>query len=601
MASKSTKDYCEDSRSRVDDLFESTDDIMNRKPSLSIYGEKFTFDQLQSAMFEQSPFIMTKEVSSCINLNSITKSDIVLFENTLEQIIPRANEPCLIQWFCAKKFEEVAFFDSAVKNNKLLPPRMVIDVGQVPPNSSVRINTGYIFKIPSKVEMLDTKDGRIVPTGYKKQWPFVILPQIVCEHEGFIPTVYARDPEDTGMFTINFTTQSGMVGKLRVVLKAFRVVSARDKVRVTESEQHNSAVFKPKDQNVGRLVYNPKPKIVFESMRCEKDDNRVFFKTYDSTQKIKRVFEKQQVCIENLNTLIVSRKREWHDSGLVTLSGVFVPSYTKSGVNYLAPKVATGSEYNANTHCLCFVDCRLNLFSARVSNCSDVKIINGAFCDTDSYGDVSKAVRKIILSMNGLSVGVRHCTNIVSRHPDLPLDRLILLLDYHKTVLECDDQLKEKCLKSDEAMYNSKPSHAEAYSVTLYRSFRFLVAVYFASRFTDSQIEELKLSKNGNNVKTGRTGSTSRHGDSLQLDVGSDVMVGTGHDSVEQPQLHDVEVPSHSDHNHIASLRKELVEKGNENFDGVAEVIALQSLKRKTNVDLTTLLNDASEKIVKYE
>lgn len=508
MATKTRKEYCEDSRSRVDELFESTDDIVNRKMSLTIYGEKFTFDELQAAMLYRPPFIKTKEVSSRVDLTSITKNDVDAVRNALEQTIPRTNEPCLMQWVCAKKFKEVAFFDSEMKSGKLFPPRMSIDVGTVAPNSSVRVNTGYVLKMPSKVEMLDVKDGKIVKTGYRKQPSFVVVPHIVCEHDGFIPTVYARDPEDTGLFTVNFTTTSGVVGKLRVVFKAYRVVSARNQVSIVDSEQSASTVFKPKDQNVGRLVNNPKPKIVYESMRYEEVGNRVLFKTYDSTQKTLRVFPKQQLCVERLTTLIVSRKREWDNDKLVTLSGVFVPGADCC----VAPKVAKGSEYNANTHCLAFVDCRLNLFSARVTERSDVKVVNGAFCDTDAYADVSKAIRKIISALNGLGVGVAHCKNIASRRTDLPLDRLIRLMDYHKTVLESDDQLKDKCFKSDKDMYDSKPSHAEAYSVDLYRAFRTLVSVYFASRFSAAQIEELKLSKNS--TETAATaGPSDTHSD----------------------------------------------------------------------------------------
>lgn len=491
MATKNRKEFGEDTRSRVDELFESIDDMVNRKMNLTIYGETFTFDRLQAAMFEQPPFIKTNEVSSRIDLTSITKQDVESVRNSLEHAIPRTNDSCLIEWVCAKKFNEVVFFDSEMKNGKLFPPRMSIDVGTVAPNSSVRINTGYVFKMPSRAATLGVKDGKITVTGFGKQPSFVIIPHIVCDHDGFIPTIYARDPEDAGLFTINFTTSSGLVGKLRVVLKAYRVVSARNQVSIVDSEQSTSTVFKPKDQNVGRLVNNPKPKIIYESMRYETDGNKVLFKTYDSTQKTLKTFEKQQLCIERLTTLIVSRKREWNNSGLVSLSGVFVPSGA-----CIAPKVAKGSQYNTNTHCLTFVDCRLNLFSTQTTECNDIKVVNGAFCDTDSYSEVSKAIRKVVASLNGLSVGVAHCKNIASRRPDLPLDRLIRLMDYHKSVLESDDQLKDKCFKSDKGMYDCKPSHTEAYSVSLYRAFRTLVAVYFASRFTAAQIEDLKVSKN---------------------------------------------------------------------------------------------------------
>ena len=166
-------------------------------------------------------------MSSRVDLTSITKQNVDGVRNSLEQLIPRTNVPCLMQWVCVKKFKEVVFSDSELKGGKLFPPRMSIDVGTVAPNSSVRINTGYVFKMPSKGVMLDVKDGKIVKIGYQKQPSFVIIPYIICEHDGFIPTIYPRDPEDTGLFTINFTTLTGMVGKLRVVFKAYRVVSPR--------------------------------------------------------------------------------------------------------------------------------------------------------------------------------------------------------------------------------------------------------------------------------------------------------------------------------------------------------------------------------------
>lgn len=503
MTSKTRREYCEDSRSRIDELFESTEDIVNRNMSLTIYGEKLTFDQLQNVMIDQPPFIKTKEVSSRVDLTSITKQNVDGIRNSLEQMIPRTSVPCLMQWVCVKKFKEVAFSDSEMKGGKLFPPRMSIDVGTVAPNSSVRINTGYVFKMPSKGVMLDVKDGKIVKIGYQKQPSFVIIPYIICEHDGFIPTIYARDPEDTGLFTINFTTLTGIVGKLRVVFKAYRVVSPRNQVGIVDSEQSSSTVFKPKDQNTGRLVNNPKPKIIYESMRYEKDGNKVLFKTYDSTQKTLKVFTKQQLCIERLTTLIVSRKREWDNSRLVSLTGMFVPSGDTA--DYIVPMVATGSEYNTNSHCLTFVDCRLNLFSTRVTDRSDVKVLNGAFCDAESYTVVCKAIRQLISALKGLSVGVAHCKTIASRRPDLPLERLIRLIDFHKSVVETDDLLKEKCFKSDKDMYDSKPSHGDAYSVILYRAFCCLVAVYFPDRFTAKQIEELKLCKIGNNTETTTT------------------------------------------------------------------------------------------------
>ena len=64
--------------------------------------------------------------------------------------------------------------------------------------------------------------------------------------------------------------------------------------------------------------------------------------------------------------------------------------------------------------------------------------------------------------------------------------------DFHKSVVETDDLLKEKCFKSDKDMYDSKPSHGDAYSVILYRAFCCLVAVYFPDPVSYTHLDVYK-------------------------------------------------------------------------------------------------------------
>lgn len=47
-------------------------------------------------------------------------------------------------------------------------------------------------------------------------------------------------------------------------------------------------------------------------MRRTEDGARTVFNTYDAAQK--KEFAKQRLCIDNVCTLMVSRKREWDHS-----------------------------------------------------------------------------------------------------------------------------------------------------------------------------------------------------------------------------------------------------------------------------------------------
>lgn len=100
--------------------------------------------------------------------------------------------------------------------------------------------------------------------------------------------------------------------------------------------------------------------------------------------------------------------------------------------DFLVPKVAKGSVFNSNTHCFAFVDSQLRLFSTRVSKWSDAKLINGAFCDTAAYKEVAKTIRKVVTLQESMALCVSQCKKIVALHSDLPVDRLIRLMDYIK-------------------------------------------------------------------------------------------------------------------------------------------------------------------------
>lgn len=354
--------------------------------------------------------------------------------------------------------------------------------------------------------MLGMKGKNIVKTGIRRNPRFVIVPQIYCANH-IVPTISARDPEDTGVFTLNFTSSTGVVGTVHVVLKAYSVVIALNAVYLVDKEQASDTVFKAKDQKFGQLVHNPKTKVNFESMRRAEDGARTVFNTYDAAQK--KEFAKQQLCIDNVCTLMVSRKRERNNKELVSLAGL-ISTHPFGDVpnNFLVSKVAKGSVFNSNTHCFAFVDSQLRMFSTRVSKWSDAKLINGAFCDTAAYKEVAKTIRKVVTLQESMALCMSRCKKIVALHSDLPVDRLIRLMDYIKGQgdhSEDYEELSRLCAMSDRDLVECRRYVCtETFSATLYRAFRALVSVYFASRFTADQLEVLRTS-----VKSSKYGDRS--------------------------------------------------------------------------------------------
>lgn len=505
----------EDQRSWLDELFEGgydECDVGRMGLTLPTGGgtERYTWDRLRAAVIDRQPFLEVRPLSADVRLSSITARDVEALRDGLDNAVPRLARPCVVQSVCVRRFGEVTYYDAEMKNGKLLPPRMVVDVGRVAPHSSVRVNTGYVFKIPAHVDMLDTGvGGTIVKTGHQKQPPFVIVPQLMCDNH-IVPTVYARDPEDTGPFTVNFSTETGEVGKVRVVLKAYRVTEPLDRVCLVDREQTSNTVFKSKDQKPGRHVINPKTKVVYESMTTVGADVAQF-RTYDPT--LKRTYDRQRLNVARVTTLAVSRKREWADPRLVTLTGLFVPARRSSPAVSVAPTVADGSDYGANTHCLVFVDYRLTLFSSPVTGGggADVKLFNGAFCDTPSYKEVAKAVRKVVACLEGLAACAYRCKKYIAdlksqSHPPVAFGTVLRVADHLQerafaNVMNDVDEMNGLCSLPDWRLstlprgYDGRRPGARrtTYSGQIYRAFSYLVSVYFAAHFTPDQIEALTI------------------------------------------------------------------------------------------------------------
>nr|AJZ73115.1 hypothetical protein [Venturia canescens] len=481
----SSEDFCEHVASRIDDLYESYDDVIQQNPRVELYGKTYSFRDVQKAMTKQM-FISVGEISPGVNADCINGANAMAIKRGFENI-PRASETCVVQWTRVEHATNVIFSDAEMKDGKFFPPRFFINVGDVAPNSSVRINTGFVLKIPRFAETRQFKDGQIVRGPLSQQPPFVIVPHITCPANDFVPCLFARDSEDTGLFTVHFTTVSGRVGTILVVLKAYRVKMPVNNVCGVGSKQ-SCKIFKPKDTELSRYVQNLGVKINFDSMSFLAGNARC--KTSQSSAVPEASFEYQQPCSSKLTTRVTSRKREWNGPNLLTLSGLY------STQNSIPPKIVCAPEVIGNTRRPTFVDARLNLFSEIGQFTADMKIIDGAFSDQQDYAQICKKMHQSIVSIQSLSAGAKACKATVKKNRSMSsLKNSLRLFDYHRgCVREDGERLAHSTEKSDCAMFKCRPARANAYSVILYSAMKYLISIYFRTDFTPRQLEELRIS-----------------------------------------------------------------------------------------------------------
>ncbi|XP_039278682.1 uncharacterized protein LOC120350205 [Nilaparvata lugens] len=147
------------------------------------------------------------------------------------------------------------------------------------------------LKLESQTIKLDDIQRKIIDQNQKfiPQPQFVILP---CFHlneqqkSDIITCVYSRDPEDTGLLTFSFTTRSGDVGDVLVVLKAFATATQiTNSFHITKSELAGAVqtIAKPRDFKNGKYTANLKIKFDAASMEVQDSSTPiVLFKTYNT-------------------------------------------------------------------------------------------------------------------------------------------------------------------------------------------------------------------------------------------------------------------------------------------------------------------------------
>lgn len=472
--------FKERKNSCLEHIFPNLEDVHTNNPSAKIHSANRRVDAktMIEELVRSQPFFAKRTKSAGLRTDKMILAGVPRFYRALDGL-RQGSYSTFIEFVRMQPFDGVKLYHSSVKNGRMMPPRMSIDIDEklykAEPGDSVRINTGYIINLPRIARERNCKDGKIVVANKAtKQQDFVVIPIVVSNSDCvIIPCVTARDPDDTGLFTVNVTVVSGKLKSLRVMFTSCLVEQNTDFVELSNPEP-NAEIFKMKDTWEGRLVKNLKMKTDFGNS-VQDEDGAVSFRTYNSIVRPPVMYEKQRLTIRDHTVLFVSRKREWFNPDLVTLGGIYDGEEPGRSVMPQVIKVGKAPPPK-NTHCLVFVSAKASLFSEEGKSTNLFKVLNGAFIDHPAYSDLTKCMRQFINSSRSLSAGYDIAKQFAKKH-DLDASKLLRLYDYHRYLIDDVKLLKEKMLKTDEELIRhpsvkSKPLSSQLKSCleTLYEN-----------------------------------------------------------------------------------------------------------------------------------
>lgn len=467
--------FNEKNRSCLEKLYPRLEDIAACNPRLDDVDAKRLFAELVAAQ----PFFAKRAKSAGVRVDKLDLAVVPRLYKAMDGM-RRGSYSAYVEFVRVREFPGVKLFHAETKNGRPMPPRMSIEldpsVHDTAPGDAVRVNTGYIVNLPRIAYERRVENGKVVTSSRPtKQQDFVVVPIVMSNADcKIVPCVTARDPDDTGLFTVNVTVVSGKLRSLRVLFNAYLVEQSTDFVELTEPEP-NVEVFKMKDTWEGRLVKNLKVKTHFDSGRVDEAARSVTFATYNSIVSPPVTYARQRLTIRGQTALFVSRKREWCNPDVATMAGLFDGEDPSRSVLPQIVKLGQAAPPK-NTHCLVFVSAKATLYSDNGKPSTLFKILNGAFNDHPAYPDLSKNVRQFIAGVRGLCTGYDAARQLAKRNPELDLGKLMRLYDYHRCLVDSGAELKQKSEMTDEEMHRSKPAARSPYSVHVLRSLETLYA-----------------------------------------------------------------------------------------------------------------------------
>lgn len=488
-----TVEFSENTSSVLAKLYETEEDIGHERAFIvdEANGSKRYASDIVTRVSRQ-PFVAIRGKTPTLDLTAIARDNATKAFAAKLDALPQCagNKSAFMELVLVEKNERVKAWNSERKNGKLFPPRMLIDLSgeTIEPGDAVRINTGYVIRVPfiAKTRTVE-KNGTVNVGARAKQPDFVVVPLVagaekkVDDTETTKPEIIVaccpRDPDDTGLLTLNFTLLSGSVSKLRVVFNAYATCRPLTSISLVHPEP-NTEIFKPKDSRNGRFVKNPKVKIHYDSLTREVDGS-ANLKTFNSLVSPPTTYERQRVNIVGQTVMFVNRKREWFNPSLICTPGIY---NHRGDDRTVVPGVYRGGDDNRqmgkNTHCMVFVEGKLPLFSEFSQDKSNLTFVNGAFSDIHMYDDIYKSMKQLIRGLQGLKQGYERCATIKTRYPELGMWDMLRLYDYHRSINDRLDELKEKIALTDEEMFESQTGRSSPYSRLVFRALKTLADIY---------------------------------------------------------------------------------------------------------------------------
>jgi nitrate reductase assembly molybdenum cofactor insertion protein NarJ len=487
---KKPKEWSDYQRSKIHLLYKDLESIGKKDVQVELCGKTYKAKDLLLVVLNSLTFISKRMIQPTIRLDSITKDQVKNLNTFLDTMQKCTTVNVTAQFYKLIDFgPKVKFWHTEFKKGVFYPARMLIDLKneEINEGESVMINTGYVIRMPMLGNMRNidrTTKTVTINKDIVKQPDFIIVPLIVCdENSHIIPSIYARDQDDTGLFTVNFTLVKGKLERLQIVFNAYLTDRPNTAVSLIDSIP-NQVIFKPKDSKNGRSVKNPKVKVHYDRMEIDDTKNYIYFPTYNVTVKPIVTYPDQKLQICNQYVLFSSRRREWFNPELVTLAGMYLKKD-----KYIKPIVLKTEEQTTNTHCISFLKSKVVMFSESPDNWlhQEFKIINGSFRYIENFEEHAKLLKQLSTCANGLALGYNMVKNVKN---NVPTDHLLKIYDYHRQLtLNSIDSLASL---SDEELFNKKIGNSSAFSVVLYKAILKLLLAYKSDELSEEQKEKIQ-------------------------------------------------------------------------------------------------------------
>lgn len=494
-------------KSKLNDCFNSHEDILQGKPRIKLTDRVYTVDDIE-------PYLRNLPICSAVRKLPVIKADAPAMNRHMQQFkkclqrLPKLDTSIVVDFVLNKRVDGVRLYREAIQKDKkgnmsLLPPRFTIDLekfrtelGDDISNTGVRINTGYIITIPKMTMTRKMENCKIICTNtFGIQHEVVLLPLIMKQpYDDIVPTVFGRDPDDTGLFTIhltfgpNFKWDSVPDPKKRIM--AFTIEAFTVKHTTTEMSIHPAddafntkvnlqrqlndvTVFKPKDLKYGRYIRNPKLPIDWSTWNTQLEEKSLIM-------AVRKDNKPKWLKITNTITMMLSRKREWCEPNALTLPGIYSPTDTNACIRpmsiYFTDQDNGKNESIPNTHCLATVTGKLAVVSTETryedyKATMPIHFINGAFYNMEHFKMAHKSTHNMYQALHCLKEGAKSIMRMCQKKNHFDnIEHMFLMFDHHHTI---DENIAADAwtITDEKEMFSTKPSSAKsAYSVMLYKA-----------------------------------------------------------------------------------------------------------------------------------